>query len=108
MTTLATTQDHTQLDLITPRANLYASDQGWTLIVALAGADQEQTEVQAEGQHLSVSAPLLASSRRYLRELSFPKDTRWGDLSARWEGDLLYIDLQREQPLKRRVEIQRA
>jgi HSP20 family molecular chaperone IbpA len=107
MTTLTTPSKNTATSpLIKPRADLYASEQGWQLIVALMGADRDQVELHTEGRQLSISAPLASGEGRYFRELSFPLDTRWGDLNAHWEGELLYVDLQREQPLKRRVHVE--
>jgi len=89
---------------LTPRTNLYASDAGWTLIAALPNALQSQTVLETEGSNLKLSAPHKHEGT-YQREIRFTKDTVWGDLTARWEGDLLYIDLQRATPLKRAITI---
>ena len=87
-----------------PRANLYASEDGWLLIAALPQADPSQTTLDTEGTTLKLSAPRLEGGV-YKRSLRFPRDTVWGDLKARWEGDLLYIELPRAAPERRSVSI---
>ena len=39
---------------LTPRTNLYASDEGWTLIAALPHADHSQTRLETEGSTLTL------------------------------------------------------
>lgn len=87
-----------------PRANLYASEDGWLLIAALPQADPSQTTLDTEGTTLKLSAPRLEGGV-YKRTLRFPRDTVWGDLKARWEGDLLYVELPRATPERRSVSI---
>jgi HSP20 family molecular chaperone IbpA len=89
---------------LTPRTNLYASDEGWTLIAALPHADQSKTHLETEGATLTLSAPHLVEGV-YQRSLNFPKETTWGALTARWDGDLLYLDLKRAAPVKRAIAI---
>ena len=89
---------------LTPRTNLYASDEGWTLIAALPHADQSKTHLETEGATLTLSAPHQVEGI-YQRSINFPKETTWGALTAQWEGDLLYVDLKRAAPVKRAVAI---
>lgn len=89
---------------MTPRANLYASDDGWVLIAALPQADQKQATLETEGAKLILSVPHRGGGK-YRRAIRFPKGTIWGDLSARWEGDLLYVTLPRAIPERRLVSI---
>ena len=90
--------------ILTPRTNLYTSDAGWTLIAALPNARRSQITLETEGAKLKLSAPHELEGV-YKREFCFTQGTIWGDLSARWEGDLLYVDLQRASPIKRAIVI---
>lgn len=96
--------DRSSEEILTPRTNLYASDAGWTLIAALPNALQSKTVLETEGAKLKLSAPHELKGI-YQREFRFAKDTVWGELTARWEGDLLYINLQRAAPTKRAITI---
>ena len=49
--------EHTSDVKLTPRTNLYTSDQGWTLIAALPDADQTRALLETEGSTLKLSVP---------------------------------------------------
>ena len=71
---------------------------------ALPDAQRDAVELKTEGSTLSLSAP-RAEGGSYQRSFEFPSDTRWGELSARWEGDLLDVNLERARPERREISI---
>ena len=87
-----------------PRANLYATKEGWLLVTALPEAKREALELTTEGTRFQLSVP-REDGGVYRRTLHFPKSTRWGDLSAYWEGELLYIDLKKASPERRVISV---
>ena len=87
-----------------PRANLYTTQEGWLLVTALPEAKRDALELTTEGARFQLSVPREAGGV-YRRTLHFPKSTRWGDLSAYWEGDLLYIDLKQASPERRVISV---
>lgn len=89
---------------LSPRTNLYASNEGWTLIVSLPHADQSQALLETEGSTFTLSVPHRFDGV-YQRSIHFPKETTWGELDAKWEDDLLYIDLKKATPIKRSIAI---
>ena len=93
-----------QDQVITPRTNLYASDEGWTLVASLPDADQDQALLETEGAVLKLSVPHQQKGI-YQRFIRFPRETTWGSIKARWEGYLLYVDLSKDTPIKRMIEI---
>ena len=96
-----------QTKVIKPRANLYKTNEGWLLITALPGVSRGDVELVTEGTMLTLNAPREVGERRdeLRRTFRFPRGTRWGELSARWEGDLLYTELRRAEPERRSITI---
>ena len=74
------------------------------MIASLPNTLKSQTVLETEGAKLRLSSP-HKNEGTYQREFHFAKDTVWGDLTARWEGDLLYINLERATPIKRAITI---
>ena len=93
-----------QDQVITPRTNLYVSDEGWTLVASLPDADQAQALLETEGAVLKLSVPHQQEGI-YQRFIRFPRETTWGSIKARWEGHLLYVDLSKGAPIKRTIKI---
>jgi len=93
-----------QEHVLTPRTNLYASREGWTLVISLPDADQSQALLETEGTVLKLSIPHQQAGV-YQRSIQFPRETTWGVINARWSGDLLYVDLSKATPIKQTIKI---
>ena len=89
---------------LTPHTNLYTSHDGWILVVSLPQAHQSQIVLETEGAALMLSVPHQIEGI-YKRSIQFPEHTIWGELTARWEDDLLYVELNKAIPLKRAIAI---
>lgn len=96
-----------QMRVITPRINLYETQEGWLLVAALPKVDRDQVKLNTEGTTLELTAirDTEGVKEQFRRALRFPKETRWGDLKAHWEGDLLHIELKRAEPERRMITI---
>jgi len=92
---------------VKPLANLYRSDEGWLIVAALPRVRRDEVKVETEGAKLILTAPRKQEGQReeFQRTFSFPKGTKWGEINARWEGELLHIELQREEPERRSITI---
>lgn len=97
----------TEVKVGTPRANLYETHEGWLLVVALPHVKRDDVELVTEGTKLELTATReLDDEREELRRtLQFPQGTRWGDLKAHWEGDLLHVELKRAEPERKVINI---
>jgi len=87
-----------------PSANLYSTEEGWLLVVALPESKREELELSAEGSNIQLNIPHEVAGV-YQRQLHFPKETYWGELGAHWEGDLLHIMLKKSPPERRVIAV---
>ena len=102
-----TIQENAKPLVLKPLANLYRSDEGWLIIAALPGVRRNEVKVETEGAKLILDAPREQEEQRevFQRTFCFPKGTKWGEIKAKWEGELLHIELKRATPERRSVTI---
>ena len=78
-------------------SNLYQTQNGWQLILALPDVDPQSIELKTVDHKLQLHALTQNQETAYARNITFPPQVRWGEMNASWHHGLLNVTLNRIQ-----------
>ena len=91
---------------VSPRTHLYEQENGWYLVVALPGIEQDTISLVTEGQFLYLRAE--GDQNVYSRSFEFPPSVEWGEIKAKYKAGILQVSLEKAQAKRQQISIQSA